>query len=260
MEDDRPSRICRMSRRAFLAGGASTAAAFTCRASRLLAELPDGLRPRRSSFRHVVVVTMENRSFDHLLGWVPGADGRQEGLAYTDARGLPHATRRLAPDFQGCGHPDPDHSWEGGRVAYAGGACDGWLRAGTNDDYAIGYYTGDDLPFLGRAALDWTVCDRYFAATMGPTFPNRLYLNAGATDRISNTGTLCTLPTIWDRLAGAGLEGPLLPLGRRLVPLPVGRGVRVDHAALRGVPRGLRDGAPPRGLLRRPSERGRGHG
>ncbi len=150
---------------------------------------------------------MENRSFDHLLGWVPGADGRQAGLSYSDRAGAAHATHALAPDFQGCGHPDPDHSYEGGRIEFGGGACDGWLRAGANDDYAIGYYIGDDLPFLGRAALDWTVCDRYFSATMGPTFPNRLYLNAAATDRLSNTGERSVLPTIWDRLAGAGLDG-----------------------------------------------------
>jgi phospholipase C len=195
----------RLSRRSFLASATASAALLGTRA--LLGEAAEPGRPRRRSFAHVVVVTMENRSFDHFLGWLPGADGRQDGLVYLDTHGLPHATHRLAPDFQGCGHPDPDHSWAGGRVEWAGGACDGWLRAGRNDDYAIGYYTEEDLPFLGRAARDWTVCDRYFAATMGPTFPNRLYLNAGVTDRLENTGALCTLPTIWDRLAGAGLEG-----------------------------------------------------
>ncbi|MGE5715110.1 MAG: alkaline phosphatase family protein [Acidobacteriota bacterium] len=170
-------------------------------------ERPGVVRRRGAGLRHVVVVTMENRSFDHLLGWLPGADGRQAGLVYADAKGVLHATHPLAPDFQGCGHPDPDHSWTGGRVAFDRGACDGWLRAGVNDTFAIGYYTAVDLPFLGRAALDWTVCDRYFAPIMGPTFPNRLYLNAGVTDRLENTGDLCALPTVWDRLEDAHLEG-----------------------------------------------------
>ena len=195
----------RLSRRGFLSGSAATAALLGSRALR--GEGVELVRPRRSSLGHVVLVTMENRSFDHLLGWLPGADGRQAGLAYADAQGVLHPTHPLAPDFQGCGHPDPDHSWDGSRVAFAGGACDGWLRTGTNDDYAIGYYAAADLPFLGQAALDWTVCDRYFAATMGPTFPNRFYLNAAATDRLANTGAVCVLPTIWDRLAEAGLEG-----------------------------------------------------
>ena len=75
---------------------------------------------------------MENRSFDHFLGWVPGADGQQAGLTYLDRAGRPQATAALAPDYQGCSHPDPDHSYDGGRLEYNDGACDGWLHAGGN--------------------------------------------------------------------------------------------------------------------------------
>jgi phospholipase C len=164
-------------------------------------------RPDKSGIQHVVVAMMENRSFDHLLGWLPGADGRQAGLVYTDRSGAAFATYPLAPDYQGCGHPDPDHSYDGGRVEYDGGRCDGWLRAGSNDTYAIGYYTQSDLPFLGQAAPDWTVCSRYFAPIMGPTYPNRIYQHAAVTDRLDDTLALSTLPTIWDRLAAAGLSG-----------------------------------------------------
>src|ERR1700736_3259039 len=96
-------------------------------------------RPADAPFDTIVVVMMENRSFDHLLGWVPGADGRQAGLTYADTARALHPTSRLV-DFQGCAHPDPDHSYEGGRVEYDGGQCDGWLNAGQNDEYAIGYY------------------------------------------------------------------------------------------------------------------------
>jgi len=42
---------------------------------------------------------MENRSFDHYLGWLPGADGRQAGLEYTDPAGHTFATHRLRTDF-----------------------------------------------------------------------------------------------------------------------------------------------------------------
>lgn len=83
---------------------------------------------------------MENRSFDHFLGWLPGADGMQAGLSYPDRAGVLQATYPPAPDYQGCGHPNPDHSYEGARVEYDNGACDGWLRAGSNDRYVIGYY------------------------------------------------------------------------------------------------------------------------
>ena len=178
-------------------------------------------------FDHVVVVMMENRSFDHLLGWLPGADGRQAGLKYPDRNGVLQPTYELAPDYQGCGHPDPDHSYTGGRVEYDGGRCDGWLRAGANDKYAIGYYTRKDLAFFGSAVPQWSTFSRYFAAILSETYPNRIYQHAAQTDRISNTTDLCTLPTIWDRLADAGLSGryyysdvPFLALwGAKYVPL-----------------------------------------
>jgi len=51
------------------------------------APLPD---PASSGIEHVVVFMMENRSFDHMLGWLPGADGKQAGLTFVDAAGVPH--------------------------------------------------------------------------------------------------------------------------------------------------------------------------
>src|SRR5256885_1539723 len=167
--------------------------------------IPRDIDPRTSGIEHVVLVMMENRSFDHFLGWLPGADGQQAGLTYFDTAGTGHPTYALAPDFQGCGHRDPDHSYEGARVEYDDGKCDGWLRV--NDTFSIGYYRQADLAFLGRAVPQRTSFDRYFCAILGPTFPNRIYQHAAQTDRLSNTPALSTLPTIWDRLAARGLQG-----------------------------------------------------
>jgi phospholipase C len=199
-----------ITRRTFLGGAASALGAVALGPGALAAEAGRGAEQTRSGlprFDHVVVVMMENRSFDHLLGWLPGADGRQAGLTFTDAAGVAHATHPLAPDMQGCAHPDPDHSYAGGRAELNGGAADGWLRAGTNDDYAIGYYGQADLPFLGRAAPHWTTFSRYFAPILAETYPNRIYMHAGQTDRVTNTTKVSRLPTIWDRLAKAGVSG-----------------------------------------------------
>lgn len=162
--------------------------------------------PDASGIEHVVVVMMENRSFDHFLGWLPGADGRQAGLSYVDRQGRRHRTHHLE-HFASCGHVDPDHSYEGGRVELDHGRNDGWLRAGENDLLAIGYYEAADLGFFGPAAPAWTVCDRYFSAVLAETYPNRLYQHAAQTDRLHNNTDQATMPTIWDRLAGAGLTG-----------------------------------------------------
>ncbi len=83
---------------------------------------------------------MENRSFDHYLGWLPGADGRQAGLRFTDKQGHVHETHWLGNLYQSCGFLDPDHSWQGGRTELDGGRMDGFLKA-DSDVFSIGYYT-----------------------------------------------------------------------------------------------------------------------
>ncbi|MGN6609901.1 MAG: alkaline phosphatase family protein [Jatrophihabitans sp.] len=199
-----------LSRRAFLLGaagllGGAAVPGFDLAQDGTQATAASSLPPPDDSgIDQIVVVMMENRSFDHLLGWLPGADGRQAGLTYLDRLGRPHRTFHQTRDA-GCGFHDPDHSWAGARIEFDGGRCDGWLRAGANDEYAIGYFTGADLPFLGRAAPAFTVCDRWFAATMSCTYPNRIYTHAGRTDRIRNSLAPVALPTIWDRLAAAGV-------------------------------------------------------
>ena len=135
--------------------------------------------PRGWPIDTFVLLMMENRSFDHLLGWMPRADGRQAGLSYADPSGRLVATHALAPDFQGCGHASPGHIWQQGRVQFNGGKVDGFLFDGSgNDAYAIGYYRERDQPILARLAQTFTTCDRYFASLLASTNPNRAYAHA----------------------------------------------------------------------------------
>ena len=230
------SKACsRVNRRQFLGRSAAAAVGITV-GSHFVSAAPRNKilpKPQKSGLDHIVVVMMENRSFDHFLGWLPGADGKQAGLAYVDRNGLVQPTYPLAPDYQGCIHPGPDHSYEGARVEYDNGRCDGWLQAGDNDVYAIGYYTQPDLAFLGNAAPGWTTCDKYFAAILAGTYPNRIYQHAAQTDRLDNSLLpISTLPTIWDRLAEHSISAryyfsdfPFLALwGAKYVPIsrPIG--------------------------------------
>src|SRR5690606_16166390 len=92
----RQVRSCDMSptRRSFLGAAGATAAVAMAGCSddgdtasdgesdastRTTAGLPE---PKDAPFDTVVVLMMENRSFDHLLGWMPGVEGQQEGLTY----------------------------------------------------------------------------------------------------------------------------------------------------------------------------------
>ncbi len=172
--------------------------------------------PDSSGIDHFVVVMMENRSFDHFLGWVPGADGIQAGARYADAKGRTIETFRLSEDpaygYQGCGKEDPNHGYDGGRTHFNGGRMDGFLKtvgeaSVDSDHFPVGYYSREDLPFFAGCADHWTICDHYFHGILASTFPNRVYLHAGQTDRSSNSVTTSNLETIWDRLDAAGLSG-----------------------------------------------------
>ncbi len=166
-------------------------------------------------FDTVVVLMMENRSFDHFLGWLPGANGRQAGLQYLDTNGALHDTWPLGANTQGCDYGDPDHSWQGSATEFNGGTCDGFLQtADPGDTFPIGYYTQDDLPILGTLAGEYTTFDNYFCSFMGPTWPNRMYQWCATTD-LTATGLFpgednepSNLQlTIFDRLWDAGLTG-----------------------------------------------------
>jgi phospholipase C len=194
---------------AFVSGAALVAASWPSSkklfAQDFLLNLPNLPSPQNSGIEHIVVVTMENRSLDHFLGWLPNADGKQAGLMYVDSARVSHATHSLSGDYTGCPNPDPDHSYSGARVEYDHGSMGGFLRAGSNDVYSIGYYGEQDIPFYAALARNYTACDRYFASILGPTFPNRLFLHAAQTDRLTNSTNFSSLPTIWDRLASAGV-------------------------------------------------------
>jgi phospholipase C len=216
-----------LSRRKFLlisAASSGLAIAGTDLLSQAVANASTTIRPGGSrGIQHIVILMMENRSFDHFLGWVPGADGRHDLTFVSVADGNTYPNYPLAPDFQGCGYSDPDHSWEGWLVQHNFGKMDGFLQRPTTppnnpgvipaaaNTFPIGYYTNldaqgnpkalPDLPVIGALAQHYTTLDRYFCAFAGETFPNRFYQHAGQTDRDHNSEMPSTLPTIWDQLS-----------------------------------------------------------
>jgi phospholipase C len=216
-----------LSRRRFLQiSAASTGLAITGTdlLSQAVASASPAIRPDGSrGIRHIVILMMENRSFDHFLGWLPGADGRHDLTFVSAVDGNTYPNYPLAPDFQGCGYSDPDHSWEGWLVQHNYGKLDGFLQRPTTppgnpgvtlaaaNTFPIGYYTNfhhdrarkalPDLPVTGALAEHYTTLDRYFCSFAGETYPNRFYQHAGQTDRDHNSEAASTLPTIWDQLS-----------------------------------------------------------
>ncbi len=182
---------------------------------------------KESPIDTVVVVMMENRSFDHYVGWLAddkkyiergksryGKRFRVNGKQVQSFPGPDGAPVQTAPlltnpaetnPYRGCGHPDPGHQWTQGRAQRDGG----FLAPGSgNDTFALGYYGGDALPFTSQLAREFTVFDRWHASILGPTYPNRAYLHS-AQSGTYQTNMLPTATggydweTIWDRLAAA---------------------------------------------------------
>jgi phospholipase C len=195
------------------AGSSRRSAPKTSTPTTQLTDLP---APADAPFDTVVVMTMENRSFDHLLGWLPGADGKQAGLRYRDRDGTLRATHELAPDFQGCAFHDPRHDWRSVAKQFNGGRCDGWLQTqAVGDTFPIGYYTGADLPVTAALARGHTVCDQYHCSVLGPTGPNRMYMWSATTDYLEGPPGPMTATgprpsnlqlSIYDRLRDGGVS------------------------------------------------------
>jgi phospholipase C len=158
----------------------------------------------------IVVVMMENRSFDHLFGSLcsdptyPGAahvDGLHGGESNPDPNGQMVAMN-LAGDVATL---DPKHDWDSSHRAYNGGRNDGFVvvNAGSNQAEAMSFHRRDTAPLLYSLADQYTVCDRWFSSVMGPTWPNRFYLHAATSaGRKSNLPMgLDPPPTVWERMA-----------------------------------------------------------
>jgi phospholipase C len=187
--------------------------------------LPD---PSKAPFDTVVVVMMENRSFDTLLGWVPGANGKQAGVSYVDTGGQSHSTWPLAPDWQGCQYQDPFHTVPAVNAQFDDGKIDGFLKTQPlGDQFPLGYYVAEDLPVLAALATGFTLFDAYFCSLLGPTWPNRFYQLSATTD-VYETGLFPTdgqpRPSnldlaIFDRTTEAGLSSRYYSPGEPMTEL-----------------------------------------
>src|SRR4051812_23881100 len=151
-----------------------------------------------ATIKHLVVLMMENRSFDHLLGYLRADDYPIDGLRgderNTDSTGQPvavTATARNSGDLTA----DPSHDFEdvveqmfGTRTPPPGRQPDmsGFVRnyerfAGSRENGAriMRCFDPANLPVLTRLAQEYAVCDRWFSSVPGPTLPNRVFTHAG---------------------------------------------------------------------------------
>ncbi len=212
-----------MSRRDFLrklgkTGGASALlATFPPSIQKALA-LPANQRTRSlQDVEHIVVLTQENRSFDHYFGTMEGVRGfgdpfpipvidrqnlfnRKSVFVQPSVGGAPvpgrpawPQSRAIAPfrlntvqDFPVMRVAGTPHAWLDAQLAWDHGRMNDWCTVKQN--HSMGYYAEADIPFQFALARAFTVCDNYHCATQSGTNTNRLFLFSGNNDPQGTAG------------------------------------------------------------------------
>src|SRR5579884_2044416 len=136
-----------------------------------------------TQIEHIVVVMMENHSFDCYFGMLGRGDGYTlRNAVPTNAcpgpDGRPVTVHHAASACQANFHVS--QSWDASHRSWNGGRNDGFVTAPGNSRDAMAYWTGADLPFYWSLASVFPVCDRYFSSVMAQTYPNRRFLIAGS--------------------------------------------------------------------------------
>ena len=170
----------------------------------------------------IVIMMLENRSFDHYFQDAPSA-GIDVEVAPADFAN-PDLTRSAfrCSVTRRCASSDPDHSWPAVHAQIDGGKMDGFVTS--NDathetpipgipldmmkgNRAMGYYTEDDIPFTYWLAKQFAIGDHYHASVPGPTWPNRMYLyGASSFGRTDNSFPENVEATLMDYLTTRGVE------------------------------------------------------
>lgn len=139
---------------------------------------------------HVVVLMLENRSFDHILGYLKLEAGRREVDGLTRSMSNVHNKKKYAVRHlestkfeQDPGHEEKDVAEQlgnknGGFVSNFAGH----YPAESDPGKIMGYYNAADLPVYDHLARHFCICDRWFCSVPGSTWPNRLYALAGNAD------------------------------------------------------------------------------
>jgi phospholipase C len=158
----------------------------------------DKTLPGIQGLKHVVVLMMENRSFDHMLGGLkathPNIDGLTGNESNPDTTGAQVKVQPLA-EYQSQLDPDPNHHFAAVNLQIFGDpqkgpplqpTMQGFVKSYFNQQQNVNhshdilyYFSPDKLPVLSTLATEYAVFNRWFASIPGPTLCNRAFAHYG---------------------------------------------------------------------------------
>lgn len=207
----------------------------------------------------IVVLVQENRSFDHMLGWMKSLDPKINGITGSESNPIstsnPNSNLVQFSDQSVYVDPDPGHSiqdiyeqifgepWSEASTAkklpptMQGFAQNAGRQAvpknatATMMETVMNGFKPDLIPVYKELVKEYAVCDCWFASVPASTQPNRLYVHSATSHGLTSNDTnklIGGLPqkTIFDSLDENGFsfgiyyQSPPATLFYRLVPLP----------------------------------------
>lgn len=149
--------------------------------------------PRSPRLEHLVIVMLENRSFDHMMAdiFAGRTDARIAPADYSeiviDAKGKPKEYRREKTTLHALPH-DPPHDSKNQDLQARGEFVRTFLDDHKGSPHAaevLSYQPREHVPFFDFLAREFVTCDDWRAALRGHTWPNRQYSLAGKSRRTS---------------------------------------------------------------------------
>jgi phospholipase C len=180
-----------------------------------------------NKIEHLVVLMMENRSFDHMFGFLKSPGWQIDGLNGTemnpDSKGAPV---RVTPDARYAGDffPDPGHDFVSVNEQIFSNSTgtgtenmQGFVKAyeGKTGNVAKSHnimkcFGPGRLPALSTLAQEYAVCDRWFASVPGPTLPNRAFaFGATSLGRVDMNPNYFALKTVFELLDAHGVSSKI---------------------------------------------------
>ncbi len=160
---------------------------------------------------HIVVLMMENRSFDHYFGSLEVVEGQViNGLTGDETNlnlDLMPVSVFVTEDFEPA---DPPHEWDSCHSSFNLGENNGFVFENEKKHpgfgaQVMGYHIREHLPVLYGLADNYTLCQRWHASVMGPTWPNRYYMHACSSGGGKTNFPNPFLKTLWHRCDEAGI-------------------------------------------------------
>jgi phospholipase C len=186
------------------------------------------MAPGLDALKHIVVLMMENRSFDHMLGSLKAENSAIDGISGTESNPDTQGDQVLAQplaEFQSQLDPDPDHHFPAVDLQIFGGdtganrvaTMQGFVKSYFNQQKDVThshkimyYFPKEKLPVLTSLATNFAVFNRWFASIPGPTICNRAFAHYGTSfGHVDMSMFYPQGKSIYERLENAGRTAKL---------------------------------------------------